>query len=319
MRALTVIPGVAGSARLDELPDVPVDDDHLQVDVLLVGVCGTDTEIVAGTYGQAPPGDDRLVLGHEAIATVSRADRSGQFAVGDLVVPIVRRPDPVPCGACAVGEWDMCENGLFTEHGITGAHGFARERFPLDPAFAVAVPAGLGDLGVLVEPASVVAKAWEQVERIGSRAHWEPRVVLVTGAGPVGLLAALFARQRNLETHVLDRVTSGPKPQLVAALGAEYHTGSVRDARPAPDVVIECTGSASLVLDAMAHTSRAGIVCLAGLSSGAHTSRWTPLRSTGASFSRTMSCSAPSTPTGATTTTPPSRSRPRTGGGCRSS
>ena len=271
MRALVVTPGVANSTQLDELSDGPVPDDHIEAEPLLVGVCGTDVEIVTGAYGQPAVGSERLVLGHEAVARVTRRDRPGRFAIGDLVVPIVRRPDPVPCGACAVGEWDMCENGLFTEHGIAGAHGFAQQRFSLDPSFAVPVPPALGDLGVLVEPASVVAKAWEQVERIGKRAHWEPRVTLVTGAGPVGLLAALLARQRGLETHVLDRVTSGPKPDLVAELGAEYHTGPVSDACRAPDVVIECTGAGSLVLDAIAHTSRVGIVCLAGLSSGART------------------------------------------------
>ncbi|MFL6204803.1 MAG: glucose 1-dehydrogenase [Acidimicrobiales bacterium] len=269
MRALTVAPGAADSARLDELPDPTIPDGHLRVETMLVGVCGTDAEIVHGSYGRAPEGEDRLVLGHEALGRVSSA--AGAFQVGDLVVPIVRRPDPVPCGACAAGEWDMCENGRFSEHGITGAHGFARDRFALDPAYAVAVPEGLGRSAVLVEPASVVAKAWEQIERIGSRAHWDPSAVLVTGAGPVALLAAMMSRQRGFDTVVLDRVSDGPKPELVEALGARYTTAPVADARPKPDIVIECTGAGAVVLDAIAHTAPSGIVCLAGLSSGAHT------------------------------------------------
>ena len=234
-------------------------------------MCGTDAEIVAGAYGEPPPGADRLVIGHEAVGRVARAAAGGEFRVGQRVVPIVRRPDPLPCASCAVGEWDMCQNGRYTEHGIKAAHGFARSRFPLAPRFAVGVPERLGDLAVLVEPASVVAKAWEQIERIGHRAHWEARTVLVTGAGPVGLLAALMARQRGYETHVLDRVTDGPKPALVADLGATYHTGAVEDACPRPDVVVECTGVGAVVLDAMEHSSPTGIVCLAGLSSGART------------------------------------------------
>jgi threonine dehydrogenase-like Zn-dependent dehydrogenase len=271
VRALTVQPGVAGSARLDDIPGPPTTDDLLEVETLLVGVCGTDGEIVRGAYGQPPPGRDRLVLGHEAVGRVRRSVPGSGFSHGDLVVPVVRRPDPVPCGSCAAGEWDMCENGRYTEHGIKQVDGFARDRFELDPAFAVAVPEALGMLAVLTEPTSVVAKAWEQIERIGDRAHWHPRTVLITGAGPIGLLAALLARQRGYDTHVLDRVTNGPKPQLVADLGASYHTGQLADACEQPAIVIECTGVGTIVLDAMKHTGPTGIVCLAGISSGTRT------------------------------------------------
>ena len=269
VRALTAVPGVAGSTRIDLLDETEPPEGHLEIDTILIGVCGTDHEIVAGDYGEAPEGSERLVVGHEAVGRVTDPHDAAGFEAGDLVAPIVRRPDPVPCGACAAGEWDMCENGRYTEHGVRGAPGFARDRFSLDPAFAVPVPAALGELGVLVEPASVVAKAWEQIERIGARAHWQPERVLVTGAGPIGLLAALMSRQRGFETHVLDRVVDGPKPRLVTALGADYHTGAVADAGPTPDVVIECTGAGRVVLDAIRHSSRAGIVCLTGLSSGA--------------------------------------------------
>ncbi len=126
----------------------------------------------------------------------------------------------------------------------------------------------LGHLGVLLEPTSVVAKGWEEVERIGNRAHWEPKRALVTGAGPIGLLAAHLDIQRGLEVHVIDQVTSGAKPELVKSLGATYHTGSVADACNQPDVVMECTGVGSLVFDAMEHMGPGGVLCLTGLSSG---------------------------------------------------
>jgi threonine dehydrogenase-like Zn-dependent dehydrogenase len=276
MRALTVTPLVAGSARLDDIPE-PAHPDPARsamewhVETLFVGVCGTDAEIIAGHYGEPPPGSIRLVIGHEAVCRVVDTPSGATVAAGDLVVPIVRRPDPVPCRSCAAGEWDMCQNGRYTEHGIRGADGFLRDRFWLDGAFAVHVPTDLGARAVLVEPASVVAKAWEQIERIGSRSHWDPRTVLVTGAGPIGLLAALLATERGYETHVLDRVSSGPKPDLVAALGGFYHTGPLRETCPPPDIVLECTGVGPLVLEAMEHSSRNGIVCLTGLSSGART------------------------------------------------
>ena len=183
------------------------------------------------------------------------------------MVAIVRRPDPQPCPNCAAGEWDMCRNGQYTEWGIKEHHGYARERYRITPDFLVKVDPGLGDLGVLLEPTTVVAKAWDHIERIGRRAVWQPRTVLVTGAGPIGMLAALLGRQRDLEVHVLDQVTDGLKPDLVAELGATYHHGSVQDAGVRADVVIECTGVGQLIFDVMETTSTDGVVCLTGVSS----------------------------------------------------
>ncbi|MDQ6840252.1 MAG: theronine dehydrogenase, partial [Actinomycetota bacterium] len=189
-------------------------------------------------------------------------------AAGDLVVGIVRRPAPVPCANCAVGEWDMCRNGRYTEWGIKEHHGYARERYRITPDFVVKVDPSLGDLGVLLEPTTVVAKAWDHITRIGSRATWNPTRVLITGAGPIGLLAALLGVQRGLEVHVLDQVTEGLKPDLVTSLGATYHHGSVSDAAVDADVVIECTGVGQLIFDVMETSATDGIVCLTGVSSG---------------------------------------------------
>jgi len=269
MRALTVQPGLANSIRLDDVPPPPASDGDVLVRALALGVCGTDHEIIAGDYGWPPEGRQRLILGHESLGRVEEAPAGSGFAKGDCVVGIVRRPDPVPCPACAVGEWDMCRNGQYTERGIKERNGYGSELFRLERDFAVKLDPALGMLGVLLEPASVVAKAWDHVERIGARSQaWQPRVALITGAGPVGLLAALLAKQRGLELHILDRNESGPKPQLARDLGATYHVGDL--GRLAPDVVIECTGAGSVVLDAMKRTAPLGIVCLAGVSSGGH-------------------------------------------------
>ncbi|MGH9300733.1 MAG: theronine dehydrogenase, partial [Acidimicrobiales bacterium] len=136
------------------------------------------------------------------------------------------------------------------------------------PEFVVKVDKSLGSSGVLLEPTSVVAKAWDQVYKVGGRSAWKPKKALITGAGPIGLLAALIGVQKGLEVHVLDQVTDGPKPDLVADLGATYHTGAIADACPGADVVIECTGVGQLVFDAMGHVAPGGIVCLTGVSSG---------------------------------------------------
>jgi|SRR5579884_547765 len=256
------------SVDLTELPEPPESDGPVLVETLSIGVCGTDLEIIAGEYGWAPPGESRLALGHESLGRVMEAPQGSGLAAGDLVVSIVRRPDPVPCPNCAVGEWDMCRNGQYTERGIKQHHGYASERYRNTVDFTVKIDPSLGRLGVLLEPATVVAKAWDHIARIGKRAEWSPQTVLVTGAGPIGLLAALLAVQRGLETHVLDQVTDGLKPELVAEIGAIYHHGSVADVGVTPDVCIECTGVAQLVLDAMLHSDPNGIVCLTGVSSG---------------------------------------------------
>jgi threonine dehydrogenase-like Zn-dependent dehydrogenase len=271
MQALTVIPLKAGSAELSEVGEPPESDGPILVETLAVGICGTDIEILSGGYGWAPPGRERLVLGHESLGRVLEAPDGAPVVKGDLVVGIVRRPDPVPCANCAVLEWDFCRNGQYTERGIKEHDGYLSERYRITLDFVVKVDAALGILGVLLEPTSVVAKAWEEVDRVGSRAHWDPKTVVVTGAGPIGLLAAMIGVQQGLEVHVIDQMASGVKPDLVHDLGATYHAGSVADACPDPDVIIECTGVSSLVLDAMSHVGPGGVVCLTGVSTGGHT------------------------------------------------
>jgi threonine dehydrogenase-like Zn-dependent dehydrogenase len=238
------------------------------VEAVAVGVCGTDVEIAEGKYGWAPPGKTRLVLGHESLGRVVDPGPSGGLKKGDLVVGIVRRPDPVPCPSCAVGEWDMCRNGQYTERGIKEIHGFMSERWRIEPEYAMKVDPSLGLLGVLLEPTTVVAKAWEQVGAVGHRAFWEPRTVLVTGAGPIGLLAALVGVRHGLEVHVLDRVESGPKPDLVRALGATYHSGSVKDVGFQPDVIIECTGVGPVLAASFQQIGSGGVICLTGVGGG---------------------------------------------------
>lgn len=268
MRALVVTPGAAGSARVVDVADPEPGGGELLVRGVAVGVCGTDLEIVRGDYGWSPPGRAGLVLGHESLGRVEHAPPGSGFERGDLVVGVVRRPDPEPCGACAHGEWDMCRNGRYTERGIKSLDGYASELWTIPTEYAVPVDARLGLAGVLTEPTSVVAKAWEQVDRVGHRAWFSPRTALVTGAGPIGLLAAMIGVQRGLDVHVLDRVTDGIKPDLVRELGATYHHGTVADvaAIARPDVVIEATGAGAVVFDAIAETASYGIVCLTGVS-----------------------------------------------------
>ncbi len=268
MRAVTVKPGASDSLQVTDVEEPKPGPGELLVSGLAIGVCGTDKEIVAGNYGWAPPGRDRLVLGHESLGRVEQAPGDSEFTEGDLVVGVVRRPDPVPCGACAHGEFDMCRNGRYTERGIKELDGYGSQRWTVETGYAVRLDPSLREVGMLMEPTTVVAKAWEQVRLVGERAWFEPKRALITGAGPVGLLAALLSVQQGLDTHVLDQVSDGPKPGIVTALDATYHHGDIDDVAGQlnPDVVIEATGVGPLVFGAIAHNASYGIVCLTGVS-----------------------------------------------------
>jgi len=268
MKAITVEPGKPGTVRLEDIPEPDEREGSVLVDAIAAAVCGTDVEIAAGKYGWAPPGKTRLVLGHESLGRVIDPGPSSSFKKGDLVAGIVRRPDPVPCPNCAVGESDMCRNGQYTERGIKEIHGFMSERWRIEPEYAIKVDPSLGILGVLLEPTTVIVKALETVLAVGQRSFWEPKTVLVTGAGPIGLLAAAVARLAGTEVHVLDRVETGLKPELVRALGATYHTGSILHLGFNPDAIVECTGVGSVIAGSIQKIGAGGVVCLTGVGAG---------------------------------------------------
>jgi glucose 1-dehydrogenase len=269
MRACTVSPGKPETAGVEDISDPPADAGDVLVEGLLVGVCGTDVEITTVGYGWPPPGHQRLVLFHESLGRVLDAPADSGFAAGDLVVGIVRRPDPVPCVPCSRDNWDFCRNGQYTERGIKEIDGFGAERWRAPAKYVVKVDPAVGELGVLTEPTSVVAKAWDYTERLGGRVEWVPKQVLVTGAGPIGLLAALIGVQKGYDVHVLDRVTDGLKPELVRQLGATYHSGAPADLGFAPDIVVECTGFGPLVFDLACRMAADGVMCLTGIAASA--------------------------------------------------
>ena len=271
MRALTVLPGVANSLRLDEVPEPPLSEGSVLARAICLGICATDREIVNGKYGTAPAGQERLILGHESLGRVEQAPRDSGFVPGDLIVGFVRHPDPVPCPACAAGEWDMCRNGEYTEHGIKARNGFGAELFRIEPEFAIKLDPMLDPVGVLLEPASIVAKAWDHIDGVGRRSRsWQPQTVLVTGAGPIGLLAALIGMQRGLEVHLLDRNVQGTKPELARELGAAYHASDIAALDLQPDILIECTGAVPVIAAALGRVAPSGVICLAGVTAPGH-------------------------------------------------
>ena len=243
---MTVVPGQKGTAGLEEVPDPDLQDGALLVRGIAIGVCGTDREIAEGAYGTPPSGQARLVIGHESLGEVLEAPAGSGFA-------------------CAAGEWDMCRTDGFGERGIVRLHGYGSEHWRVEPDFAVPILPGLGELGVLLEPASVLAKAWDQVDQISRRAFFLRGRALVTGAGPIGLMACLLGAQRGYEMHVVDLAQTGPKLDLVEDLGARYHSGDAADIDVDVDVVIECTGLGAVGRSAARRLASGGIMCLTGI------------------------------------------------------
>ena len=210
MKAVTVGRVLAGSVCFEEVPEPDERTGSILVEAVAVGISApTRRSPRASTVGRLPGGIGSSSVTSRWVGCSTRAPRAGRRRPDRRDDPA---PDPVPCGNCAVGEWDMCRNGQYTERGIKEIDGFMSERWRIEPGFFTKLDPSLGILGVLLEPATVVAKAWELVAVMRARAFWEPRTVLVTGAGPIGMLAALVGVQHGFEVHVLDRVTEGAEP-----------------------------------------------------------------------------------------------------------
>ncbi|HET6613721.1 MAG TPA: alcohol dehydrogenase catalytic domain-containing protein, partial [Kofleriaceae bacterium] len=235
MRAIAAFP----AERTLKLIDHP--EPHLEkptevmLDILDVGVCGTDREIARFDYGTPPPGSPYLVIGHESLGRVTQVgDSVSGIAPGDLVVTMVRRPCPHPeCRACAAGRQDFCFTGDFTERGIGGRHGFMTERVVDDAQFMHVVPKHLAEVGVLVEPLTIAEKAIIQVWDVQDRLPWTAsgsgqesghgQHAVVLGAGPVGLLGALALLRRGFDTWVYSlEAADSVKARWVESVGARY-------------------------------------------------------------------------------------------------
>jgi len=244
-----------------------VGPDDVLAKTVLVGICGTDREIVEGKLGAAPDGMHELVIGHETLAIVEETGANvTQFKSGDLVTATVRRP--CGCPPCQAGQVDFCEWHQYTERGIERIHGFMAERWVEHQRHLIAVPFELGDLGVLIEPMSIAEKALGQALAIQQRiAGWRPRQALVYGSGPIGLLATLIYRIHDIPVMVLGRRPADcPAAQIIRAAGGEYRSiasvtpfEAVRDLAPI-DFIVECTGHSEPLFIAMQLLANNGVL-----------------------------------------------------------
>lgn len=279
MKAIAVKPGVPNSVFLNVVPKPSVsqvaDGNGVLVRVLQVGVDGTDKEINAAEYGTAPAGDDYLILGHESFGIVEEVGPNVRgINKGDYVVATVRRPGRSIYDL--IGTNDMTTDDDYFERGISRLHGYLCEYYVEDAQYVVPVPQGLRDVGVLLEPFTVIQKGIMQAYEIQRRLRvWRPQRAAVMGAGTVGLLATLALRLRGLDVTTFART---PKPylngELVEDLGARYVStkeSSIADVAAecgAFDLIFEATGNSRVVFESLQALAKNGVQVLSSVTGG---------------------------------------------------
>ena len=271
MKAIAVYPGQPNSVHLEDIPrpkvtDIP-DGRGVLVRVLKVGVDATDREINDALYGNAPPGDKYLVLGHESFGVVEEVGASvRRIKPGDFVTATVRRPG----GSIydLIGTNDMTSEETYYERGINLRHGFLTERFVDDEEYIVRVPQGLKHLHVLMEPMSCAAKAVYQAYEAQRRMRvWRPQRAFVMGVGQIGLLTALILRLRGIEVYSFARSKPGTlNSQIVKGIEAHYVSTAetpiaevVKQVGKA-DLIVDATGSSKVAFDAMRALGHNGVL-----------------------------------------------------------
>ncbi|HEX6124066.1 MAG TPA: glucose 1-dehydrogenase [Pyrinomonadaceae bacterium] len=279
MKAIAVKPGVPNSAHLVDMSKPSIDEigdgRGVLVKVLRVGVDGTDKEINNAEYGAAPEGFEFLVIGHEGFGVVEQVGPNvHELKPGDYVVATVRRPGNSIYDL--IGTNDMTTDDVYYERGINLRHGFLSEYYVDDAEFVVKVPRGLKDVGVLLEPMTVVQKGITQAYEIQRRLKvWKPKRAAVLGSGTIGLLATLVMKLRGMDVVTFGRT---PKPflnsDLIEELGAEYvSTADVpvqeyASEHGAFDIIFEATGYSPIVFDAMQALAKNGVLVLSSVTGG---------------------------------------------------
>jgi len=274
--SLRTVPGLAVTAGIADslhILDIPVPEpgaDEVAVRVLEVGICGTDREIIHNQFGSPPPGSADLVLGHEVLGEVAQVGGGvRELSAGDLVTATVRRG--CGCPNCAAGESDYCTALQYTERGIRGEHGFWTNQFVDRATNIIPVPRSLRGVGAMIEPTSVVEKAWRVASAVQQRFPvWKPKQAVVFGAGPIGLLQAMLLRERGMDVTVIAQRPSSESPAapIVEAFGGTYISAGETDplrlvaSMPNIDVAVECSGNSLCVAQGMQMLGVAGVLVL---------------------------------------------------------
>jgi threonine dehydrogenase-like Zn-dependent dehydrogenase len=283
VKAIAVYPGKPHSMHLEEVAKPRVTDVEggrgVLVEVLRVGVDGTDREIDAAEYGQAPPGEEFLITGHENFGRVVEVghDVPSHIRPGCFVVATVRRPGSSIYDH--LGLQDMTLDDVYFERGINLRHGYLTEYYVEDADFVVLLPDTLRDVGVLLEPISVAEKGLNQAFEIQRRLKiWEPRRAAVLGSGTIGLLAALALRLHGIEVVCYSlRPAPYRNSDLIEELGGRYispvdATLAEASERHGPfDLIFEATGYSPIIFEAAEALGKNGVLVLASITGGKRT------------------------------------------------
>ncbi|MDV6032538.1 MAG: glucose 1-dehydrogenase [Phycisphaera sp. RhM] len=279
MKAVAVTPGTPNSVHLTEIEEPSLDQfpdgKGVLVKTLKVGVDATDREINEALYGNAPQGDDFLVIGHESFGIVEAVGPNvRRVKPGDYVTATVRRPGSSIYDV--IGTNDMTSEETYYERGINLRHGFMTEKFADEEEYIVRVPEGLKHLHVLQEPMSCAAKAVQQAYEAQHRMKvWRPRLAYVLGSGQIGLLTTLILKLRGLDVYTLARGKApNLKSEIVAGMEANYI--STRETNMdelvantgKPDLIVDATGSSKLAFQAMQHVGHNGVVVWTSITGG---------------------------------------------------
>ncbi len=284
MKALALIPGTT-VLSLVERPEPKISaPDEVKIQVLEVGICGTDREEASGGRAEPPEGEKELIIGHEMIGRVIEVGSAvTRFHSGDYAVLTVRRGCN-QCPACRMGRSDMCYTGQYTERGIKGRDGYQTEYVVDRERYLIKVADRVRRIGVLTEPMSICEKAVAEAVLIqtsrlpdrGESIRWlEGKAVLVAGIGTIGLLAAFALRLRGARVFGLGREDAQSfRPSVLARIGAEYvderqikvsdvgkHVGPL-------DLILEATGAALLEFDLLSALGNNGAYVLTGIPGG---------------------------------------------------
>ena len=285
MRAIAVTPTEKKVSIIDQPEPTISSPTHVKLRMIEAGVCGTDREICAFEYGTPPPGTADLVIGHESLGEVVEVGpKVSRVKIGDLVVPMVRRPCPHDyCPACRAGHQDFCFTGDFTERGIKERHGFMAQFVVDDERYMNPVPNEMRHVAVLVEPLTIAEKALIQVWDVQQRLPWSCPVIpgkaranchraVVLGAGPVGLLGAMALVANDFDTYVYAREpVPNPKATVLEMIGAKYRSAETHSLESFAaevgnvDLVYEATGASRLAFDMAKYLGTNGIFIFTGV------------------------------------------------------
>src|SRR5881397_4456259 len=285
MEAIAVTPQKRKVEIINQSEPTILSPTDVKLRMLEAGVCGTDKEICAFEYGTPPAGSEQLVIGHESLGEVVEVGpKVTRVKLGDIVVPMVRRPCPHDyCVACRSDRQDFCFTGDFQERGIKEQHGFMAQYVVDDEKYMNPVPKEMRDVAVLVEPLTIAEKGLTQVWQVQQRLPWSCPVApgkaaayrhraVVLGAGPVGLLGAMALVNNDFDTYVYSREPApNPKSQLLESIGAHYISSEKIAPEMLPqqigniDLVYEATETSSLSFEMMKYLGTNGIFVFTGV------------------------------------------------------